>query len=315
MRHALDIGRVRAVRTVLRAYPQVRGRIRLSSLLLGGSLNGPFPGPAKTIVPAIPEGAVTRCRHGMKLRLHRDAAFIWPYLFGEYEEANTRIYRRLVFPGAIAFDVGASYGWYSALLAKVVGESGKVHAFEPLEEIARLAADTISLNGVGSIVKLNTVALSREAGGYVMYTFRELPLGHASSSDLGRTDAVSHDCRSTTLDEYVAQHRIEAIDFLKVDVEGHERDVFLGARSILGARNAPVVSFEINHDCLAARRLTPAQVQEPLVALGYDHFWVIDPAGMIRPVAEPLQVVGTADYLAAKADGVARVEEASSNGR
>ena len=84
MRQALEIMRVRAARPFLRAYPHVRGRVRLSSLLLGGSLRGPYPGPSKTIVSAIPDGAVTRCRHGLKLRLAKDEAFIWPFLFGEY---------------------------------------------------------------------------------------------------------------------------------------------------------------------------------------------------------------------------------------
>jgi len=233
-------------------------------------------------------------------------------LFGEYEESNTRIYSKLIFPGATVFDVGASYGWYSALFAKVVGDSGKVHAFEPVAEFARLAADTISLNRVDSIVELNAMGLGGKAGDYVIYTFTELPLGHASSSDLGRTDAVPHECRVTTLDEYVAQHRIEAIAFLKVDVEGHEREVFLGARSTLSAWDAPVVAFEVNLECLGHRGLTPAQVQEPLLAFGYDHFWMIDPTGGIRPVAEPLSTFGTADYVAAKANAVSRVDEAAS---
>src|SRR6476620_6787983 len=104
MRQTLEITRVRALRPLLRAYPHVRGRVRLSSLLLGGSLRGPYPGPPRTIIRAIPDGAVTRCRHGLKVRLHRDAAFIWPYLFGEYEEAHTRIYRKLISRGATVFD-------------------------------------------------------------------------------------------------------------------------------------------------------------------------------------------------------------------
>jgi len=131
MPRALETAWVRTVRPVLRLYPFRKGQVRLSSVLLGGSLSGPYPGPPEPIIRAIPHGVVTQCRHGLKLRLQKDAAFIWPFLFGEYEEPNSRVYSRLISPGDVVFDVGASYGWYSALFGKLVGESGQVHAFEP----------------------------------------------------------------------------------------------------------------------------------------------------------------------------------------
>ena len=313
MRQALEIMRVRATRPSCVRIRTFGGRVRLSSLLLGGSLRGPYPGPAKTIISAIPDGAVTRCRHGLKLRLHQNAAFIWPYLFGEYEEANSRIYRKMIFPGATVFDVGASYGWYSVLFAKVVGRSGRVHAFEPVAEFARLAADAINLNSVDSIVELNTTGLGSVTGHFVIHTFTGLPLGHASSSDLGRLDAVPHNCLLTTLDTYVAEHQLDTIDFLKIDVEGHEREVFLGGQSILSAPRAPIIAFEINLDCLGPRDITPAQVQEPLLAFGYDHFWMINPSGGVTPVARPTDKLRTADYIAAKGKAALRVEEAAAS--
>jgi len=315
VRRQLEILRVRAVRPLLRILPRVRGRFRLSSLLLASSLNGPYPGPHDRIVQAIPSGTVVRCRHGLKLRVHRDPAFIWPYLFGEYEEANTRIYKELIRPGATVFDIGASYGWFTALFAKAVGRSGQVHAFEPVAEIARLTAETVELNDVSLVVHLNVAGVGREAGSFIVYTFDELPMGHASSSDLGRDDAVPHHCHATSLDEYVAQRGIETADFIKVDVEGHERDVLCGAEATLSARDAPVVAFEVNPECLAARRLTPAKVQEPLVDFGYDHFWLIEPEGNLREVPGPAAMPATADYLAAKGERVLRVQEAAAASR
>ena len=305
---------VRAVRPLLRAYPFGRGRARLSSLLLGGSFTGPYPGPPKSIVHAIPDGAVIRCRHGLKLRLHRDEGFIWPFLFGEYEEKNTQIYSALISPGDTVFDIGASYGWYSALFGKLVGDAGSVHAFEPVPEFADLAADTLALNDLGSVVQFNTLALGRETGSLVIYTFAELPLGHASSSSLGRHDASSHECLVTTIDEYVAQRCIEHIDFLKVDVEGDERDAFLGGEATLCGSEGPIIAFEVNLDCLLVRGLVPEDVQEPLLAFGYDHFWAIHPEGSPEAIVGPLPTGRTRDYVAAKGRAVQVVEEAVFSG-
>lgn len=301
--------RVRFARAVLRRYPFPRGRLRLSALLLSGSPRGPHHGPPGLVLEAMPEGEVVQCRHDLHLRLRQDEAYVEPYLHGEYEPANTRLYRRLVEPGQTVFDVGANFGWYTALFARLVGPGGTVHAFEPVRHLAELAAETVRLNGVEETVRLNETALGASEGDLVVYTFSDLPQGHASSSPLGRADAVPHRCSLTTLDAYAASAGCRRLDFLKVDVEGHERDVFVGGRSLLGAEEAPIVAFEINEGCLAARGLAAADVVQPLMDMGYTRLWLVRPKGRASEVDRPLEG-RTADYLAAKPASVARVERA-----
>ena len=254
-----------------------------------------YPGPAHKIVSAIPEGAVVRCRHDIRLRLHRDRAFIWPYLYGEYEEVVSGVFGRLIKPDDVIVDVGASFGWYSTLFARWAGTAGSVHAFEPVPKFAALAKDTLELNGVATAT-LNVLGLGRQPGQFVVYTFAGLPLGHASANDLGRSDAEAHVCRLTTLDAYVQTARLDRIDFLKVDVEGGERDVFLGAREVL-SRQKPVIGFEINVECLRARDLQPGEVFEALRVCGYDFFWLINDRGKLEALREPL--FRTQNYIAA----------------
>src|SRR5690348_7565067 len=52
-------------------------------------------------------------------------------LFGSYEEGTTNIFERLLKEGMAVVDVGANLGYYALLAARLVGESGKVYAFEP----------------------------------------------------------------------------------------------------------------------------------------------------------------------------------------
>ena len=246
-----------------------------------------FPAPLQRIVSAIPEGAVVRCRQGIRLRLHRDAAFIWPYLYGEYEEAVGAVFAKLIKPGDVVVDAGASFGWYSALFARWVGPAGRVHAFEPVPEFATLAMETLRLNGVETAVSVNVEGLGNETGEFVVYTFAGLPLGHASADSLGRADAEPHMCRLTTLDTYGRTARLHRLDFLKADVEGSERDLFLGARHLLD-RHKPLIGFEINVDCLRARDLLPSEVFEPLRACGYECFWAIKEEGPYSLSRSPL---------------------------
>lgn len=50
---------------------------------------------------------------------------------GVFEEHSTRIARRLIKEGDTVLDVGANIGYYSVMFSKLVGETGKVFAFEP----------------------------------------------------------------------------------------------------------------------------------------------------------------------------------------
>ena len=302
--------RVGLARSVLRAYPFLRGRSRLSSFLLTGVPAGSPTGPPGFVVRSLPERAVVRCRHGIVVRVLRDEMYVWPYLYGDYEPWNTRVFRRVVRPGDIVFDVGANFGWFTALFAKWVGPTGEVHAFEPVAHLARLTEDAIALNHVDGVVRLNIAALGADEGSLTVFTFDGLPHGHASASNLGRRDAVGHPCRLTTIDHYVERASLPRVDFVKVDVEGHELEVFLGGAQTLGRPDAPIVSFEVNPACLRPRGIGAGDLQSFLEGVGYTAFWSLDRHGPRR--IQRVQEDATLDHLAAKPLSVARVERALS---
>ena len=116
------------------------------------------------------------------------------YFWGDYEPYHTKIFKRIVRPGDVVFDIGANFGWFTTLFARWVGPSGRVHGFEPVPFIHELAAETVKLNGMESRVQLNRLALGRSDGELTVHTFPGLPHGHASASDLGRSDAQPHTC-------------------------------------------------------------------------------------------------------------------------
>src|SRR5690242_4327415 len=104
---------IRFVRTLLRAYPFVKGRWRIARLLLDPSAPPERPIPYERVARAIPDGRVVRTRYGGSVRLHRDPMYVMPYLFGDYEPASSALFRALVRPGDTAFDVGSNFGWYT----------------------------------------------------------------------------------------------------------------------------------------------------------------------------------------------------------
>jgi FkbM family methyltransferase len=193
-------------------------------------------------------------------------------LFGEYEPAQTRLYVALAAPGDTVVDVGANFGWYTVAFARLVGPSGRLIAFEPMPAFAEMAREAIALNGITDIVTLVESGLGTDAGEFVVYRFRDLPMGHASATDLGRSDAVAHTCKVQRLDDYLQGAQIDRVDVVKIDVEGFESDVLAGAQKLLTRADAPLVAFEVNPECLKHRGLPLNAAQSVLSAAGYTDF-------------------------------------------
>jgi FkbM family methyltransferase len=244
----------------------------------------------------IPDGELVRTKEGVLVRTRPDYVFKHAYLFGEYEPVNTAVFKKLIRPGDVCFDVGACFGFYTCVFAKW---GAHVYAFEPLPSSFALNAETVQLNGCQSAVKAFNCGLGERAGILRVYTFKNLSQGHASSSDLGRTDAVPHECPITTLDDFCAEQAVERISFLKMDVEGFEYEVLKGGQKVLSRPDAPIVHFEVNEGCLRHRNLDPNSIVSLLKNYGYVEFIQIRRYGGMRKAPGTLPVADY-DYLAFK---------------
>ena len=281
---------VEVARRVLCHYPKEKGRGRLLEWMVPQSAS-------------IPE-RVMPCQNGLRFRLRKDPMYRGLYLFGQYEWSTTRFFERLVQPGDTVLDVGANFGWFTANFARLAGPQGKVVAFEPVPSIFEMTKESIALNGLDNVVAV-PMGLGQDEGSFVVYTFAGLPHGHASASDLDRDDAKEHTCRVTTLDAYVAENPLPFVDVMKIDVEGFEVEVLLGATKLLQQDDAPVVVFEVNEECLAHQGRSPAELFSVLRDLGYDAFWRIEPYGGLVEFSGA--DMSNANFVAAKLRAAARV--------
>lgn len=285
---------MRLLPSILKYYPFKRGK--------GLLLKWFMPNPT-----GIPEGAIATTREQLKLAMRADPIYCGVYLFGEYEPQNTAVFRKLIQPGHVIFDIGANFGWYTTLFAKLVGPSGRVNAFEPQPAIVEHNRENLRLNALEERVILSNLALGAQPGILELYSFAGLSLAHSSCSSFGRDDATKSSCPMSTLDAFVNSNQIAGIDIVKIDVEGYEADVFQGGADVLGAASAPLIVFEISMDCLSNRGMTAPEVQRILSKLGYNYFWEIHPFKGVNPVRGELPPV-TLDYIAAKDNWLARVE-------
>lgn len=144
---------------------------------------------------------------------------------GIYEPLAWRILMSEVRQGDTAVDVGACIGVYSVALAKRVGLSGKVVAFEPDHYNYQRLKWVIDVNGVSGRVEPFAQAVT-SYDGKVRFIRGLLNISRINS------ESRRHDCfvPCVRLDTVFSGRRI---DILKIDVEGYEEEVIKGCQEIL----------------------------------------------------------------------------------
>jgi FkbM family methyltransferase len=177
----------------------------------------------------------TRVRSGPAagIELLLDARYDAAFARGTVEADVQARLVELVRPGSIVWDVGAHVGFFTLLLARLVGEGGKVLAFEPDQtEPLRAALDR---NGVEN-VEVRPVAVWSTVG-----SLRFDPRGGDGTHGAVATDGAVF-VPSTTLDREL-EHGVPQL--VKIDVEGAEEEVLLGGPHLL-LEHRPIVVCEVH---------------------------------------------------------------------
>jgi FkbM family methyltransferase len=157
--------------------------------------------------------------------------------------------------GLVVFDVGANVGNYTNLVRARLRERVEIiHAFEPSKRTFERLVDKI---GAQRNVHLHNFGMSSTAG--------ELPL-EVVEDCLGLTSLyrrgyfvqqavkTAHEtARFETIDGFCEREGIAKIDFLKIDVEGHELDVLRGAQEALRAGRIRIIQWEFGGCAIDAR--------------------------------------------------------------
>jgi FkbM family methyltransferase len=203
---------------------------------------------------------------------------------GEFENAETYFVDRFLAPGMTVLDVGAHHGLYTLLSSIRVGRKGRVVAFEPsLRERARLKRH-IQFNGCRN-VQIVPIALSSSSGKSDFFIVE----GTSDYCNSLRPPAVQDKTRQvevevTTLDEFLAKTPMEAVDFIKLDVEGGELDVLKGATKLLCSNTRPVLLVEVYDIRTEPWQYQAREIVQFLNGLGYCWFSLTED-GLPHPIA------------------------------
>jgi FkbM family methyltransferase len=176
--------------------------------------------------------------------------------------------RDLLRPGDVFYDVGAHIGFFSIIAARLVGNDGRVFAFEAAPENVSALEQNARKNDFGQIV-INPVAVWSKCGNF---SFGRPYPGALAGAILDATSqgscgpaSLQIQVPTITLDRFAESHSPPKL--IKIDVEGAEPEVLEGATR-LAAQNRPALICEVHHQRAAA------SVQAWLANNGYQFKWM-----------------------------------------
>lgn len=185
------------------------------------------------------------------------------FLRGVWEKKVTRFAASKIRPGMTVLDIGADIGYYSLLFSKLVGNTGKVFAFEPLSESKKMLDCNVRLNLLDNVETFEIALFDQEGA---------LCLGGPNSKIEPqkkipeKTDSV---VRMQIFDKIKKDIAADGFDFLKIDVEGAEMNVLRGMRGEL-EKNHPLLLIEMHPKELKSFGYSSKDLLMFLKSFGYE---------------------------------------------
>jgi len=163
----------------------------------------------------------------------------------EREISETETVKRIVKPGMCILEIGANIGYYTILMGKLVGKNGKIYAYEPYPRSVDILTRNVELNNLTDTVEVHNLAVSGEN------TIKKLYLGRASNvhslinykTDDNNADYI--EVKTKDISEILVDSD-RKIDLVRMDIEGHERELFSRLSNDISPVLPPRIFFEIH---------------------------------------------------------------------
>jgi FkbM family methyltransferase len=215
------------------------------------------------------------------------------FAFRESYEPELSCLKTILSPGSTFIDVGANIGIYTLAASKIVGETGRVLAFEPSTQSSPLLAKNIALNGLTNVHTFS-VALAQKKGRAWLHRGPNPTL-----NSLGKDPSWKEDGEEVVmepLDRVLRKACVGSVDVIKMDVQGAEELVLRGASNIVTSAH-PIVILEVWPEGAALLGLSPYGALELLKSWGY-RFFSITGCEDLRELDQPVPSVAVQNVIA-----------------
>jgi FkbM family methyltransferase len=244
------------------------------------------------------ENLLVHGKYGVKYSVPGSLEVMTTYVLleqGQWFDGEIGFVNEYLQSGMQVVDVGAGFGAYALGAALKVGPTGKVYAFEPVDNMRKNLDISKVENGLSNL-EVSGRALGAVSG--------KMGMSKNATPELTVLESDGGEVQEVTLDNWWDFEGNPQLDVIKIDVNGHEADVLKGADRLLSTTSPIVV--------IAASGFGPAQesMVNYLTSMGYTFFDYIAGVGVLSPVEDWSQRDAYAqNVVAVKAERVAELKE------
>ena len=202
-------------------------------------------------------------------------------IHGAYEKGETELVKKTVREGMAVVDIGANIGYYTLIIAKIVGGKGKVYAFEPDPENYRLLVKNIELNGYDNVIPMQKAVSNRTGTTELFLHPVDMGSHRIYNSNDGRE---SIKIEMVSLDEFF-EGKENKVDVIKMDVEGAEIAALQGMKNILQNNDDVKIFTEFSPAATRTFGYSPEEGLNELIKSGFKLYHINDLKGETTPVS------------------------------
>lgn len=181
------------------------------------------------------------------------------HFLGDYESYIKAAFEQHIHPGNTVLDVGANIGFHTLFFSELVGNQGKVLAFEPVKYNFEKLKDNITLNGYSNIT-LYQLALGNSNETFSIKARQD----DSNPGAFNLFEKGDLEIKCVIGDDIIK----EKIDFIKLDVEGYELYAFQGLHKVIET-NKPKIVFEYDRNYQLRTHESSTAIFDFLVQFNY----------------------------------------------
>jgi FkbM family methyltransferase len=214
---------------------------------------------------------VMEIQPGVQMRLYFDSNLCRLIFNGGFETSEIQFLNAFLKPGDTFADIGANVGLFTLIAGRLVGGTGVVHAFEPCAKTHDRLLENVRLNNLTNVT-CHRLALSDNDGEADMVTDAGgFDAWNSMATPYMGTNLQTEMVRCAKWDTYAKQIGVVAGDvaMMKIDVEGWEKHILLGAHQTLSRDDAPLLQVEFTEQAAKAANSSCRLLHQTILDLGY----------------------------------------------
>lgn len=207
----------------------------------------------------------------IRFNLYKDDVLSKLIYAENFEWAEKEWLKSFLKPGMICYDLGANIGFYTLLSAYLTFPNGKVISLEPVNKTFERLKANIDINDkISNCVSCYKIAASNSAGELEIFTAsKDLHAWNSLVAPQNKDEFTKEIIKTISLDSLFENENLPVPNFIKIDVEGWEENVLIGAKQIL-TKFSPTLLIEFTKDNLSRADTSYQKLINILSDYGYN---------------------------------------------